>query len=315
MSAEVYVGIDVSKGQLDVAEYPAGISWSTTNDDAGVEALVARWQESAPIRIIVESTGGYELRLVTELTIAFLPVVVINPRLARNFARATGRLAKTDAIDAALLAQFGATVRPDVRPLPDEETQALSSLVARRRQLINMRTAEENRLDLALRPVQREIRTHIRWLNKRIAEMERQLKAAIKASPTWSEKDAILQSVPGVGPTLSLTLLAEVPELGQLNRREIAALIGVAPLNRDSGASRGRRCIWGGRAAVRTVLYMAGVTAAHFNPVLREFYQRLVNAGKPKKVAIVACMRKLLTILNAMIKNMTYWQGVSIADG
>jgi len=308
MSAEMNVGIDVAKATLDVAERPDEVGWGTTNDDAGIGTLVARWTVSRPARIIVEATGGYEMRLVTALVEAALPVVVVNPRQSRAFAKATGQLAKTDKIDARTLAHFGEAMRPAVRPLPDAQTRALSALLARRRQLIDMRTAERNRLETVDRPIEREIQTHLRWLNKRIDAMDRQLDKAIKASPVWRQKDTLLQSVPGVGPTVSRTLLADVPELGTLDHKKIAALVGVAPFNRDSGTFRGRRCIWGGRASVRTVLYMAIISAAQHNPVIRAYHQRLMAAGKPFKVAQVACMRKLLVILNAMVRDGAHWQ-------
>lgn len=308
MSAEMNVGIDVSKETLDVVERPDEVGWVTTNDAAGIGALVARWTVSRPARIIVEATGGYEMRLVMALAATALPVVVVNPRQSRAFAKATGQLAKTDKIDAMMLARFGEAMRPSVRPLPDAQTRALSALLARRRQLIDMRTAEGNRLETVDRSIEREIRTHLRWLNKRIDAMDCQLDKAIKASPMWRQKEALLQSVPGVGPTLSRTLLADVPELGTLDHKKIAALVGVAPFNRDSGAFRGRRCIWGGRAPVRAVLYMAVMSAAQHNPVIRASHQRLMAAGKPFKVAQVACMRKLLVILNAMVRQGTYWQ-------
>lgn len=308
MSLEMNVGIDVAKKHLDVAECPAGVGWSTTNDAAGIATLVARWAMSRPARIIVEATGGYEMPLVRALAAAALPVVVVNPRQTRNFGRATGQLAKTDKIDAMMLARFGEAMRPVVRPLPDAQTQALSALLARRRQLIDMRTAEENRRDTADRPIEREIKTHLRWLDKRVDAMDRQLDQAIKTSPVWQAKDALLQSVPGVGPILGRTLLADVPELGLLDRKKIAALVGVAPFNRDSGTFRGRRSIWGGRAPVRAVLYMAAVSAAQHNPVIHAFFERLTAAGKPFKVAIVACMRKLLVILNAMVRQGVHWQ-------
>ena len=308
MAVELNVGIDVAKARLDVAERPSDVCWSTGNDAAGIAALVARWTESQPTRIIVEATGGYELALVLALTEASLPVVVINPRQSRAFGKATGQLAKTDVIDALTLAHFGEAVRPAVRPLPDAQTRALSALLARRRQLIDMRTAETNRLGTAERPIEREIQTHLRWLDKRIEAIERQLDKAIKASPMWAAKDDLLQSVPGVGPILSRTLLADVPELGTLNRKKIAALVGVAPFNRDSGTRRGRRCIWGGRASVRAVLYMAVVSASQRNSVISAYHQRLMAAGKPFKVAQVACMRKLLVILNAMVRDGVHWQ-------
>lgn len=308
MSVEMNVGIDVAKGTLDVAERPEDVRWSTTNDTAGIGALVARWTKSCPVRIIVEATGGYEMRLVTALVEAALPVVVINPRQSRAFAKATGQLAKTDKIDAGTLAHFGEAMCPAVRPLPDAQTRALSALLARRRQLIDMRTAEGNRQKTAERPIEREINTHLRWLDKRIDLIDHQLDKAIKASPIWRQKDTLLQSVPGVGPTVSRTLLADVPELGTLDHKKIAALVGVAPFNRDSGTFHGRRCIWGGRASVRTVLYMAVISATKHNPVIRAYHQRLMAAGKPFKVAQIACIRKLLVILNAMVRDGVHWQ-------
>ena len=308
MSAEMNVGIDVAKATLDVAERPDDVRWSTTNDAAGIGVLVTRWTVSRPARIIVEATGGYEMRLVTALVEAALPVVVVNPRQSRAFAKATGQLAKTDKIDAGTLAHFGEAMRPAVRPLPDAQTRALSALLGRRRQLIDMRTAEGNRRETVDRSIEREINTHLRWLDKRIDLIDRQLDKAVKASPIWRQKDTLLQSVPGVGPTVSRTLMADVPELGTLNHKKIAALVGVAPFNRDSGTFHGRRCIWGGRASVRTVLYMAILSAAQHNPVIRAYHQRLMAAGKPFKVAQVACMRKLLVILNAMVRDGVHWQ-------
>jgi transposase len=308
MVAEVNVGIDVSRECLDVAVRPEATAWTTTNDETGIAGLVAGWTTAPPARIVVEATGGYERRLVMALMAAGLPVVVVNPRQTRDFARAIGQLAKTDRIDAALLARFGEAVRPAVRAVPDAQTQALSALLARRRQLIDIRTAEGNRVATAQQPIQRDINTHRRWLAKHIAALDRQLEAMMTASPVWQAKDALLQSVPGIGPAAARTLLADVPELGHLNRRAMAALVGLAPFNRDSGRFRGRRCIWGGRAAVRAVLYMATLTAIRCNPVIRAFHARLIAVGKPFKVAMVACMRKLLVILNAMVRNGTHWK-------
>jgi len=246
--------------------------------------------------------------VVAALATAALPVVVLNARQVRDFARATGRLAKTDAIDAGVLAHFAEVVRPPVRPLPDAMTQSLQAWLMRRRQLVEMLLAEEQRRSRALRPIQRQIDQHVRWLRAQLGAVEKDLAQTLRASPVWREKDDLLRSVPGVGPVLTTTLLGDVPELGQLNRKQIAALIGVAPLNRDSGTYRGRRAVWGGRARVRATLYMASLTAARYNPVIRAFYERLVAAGKPKKVALTACMRKLLTILNAMIARRTAWK-------
>lgn len=303
-----FVGIDVCKARLDVAVCPSGEPWSVSNDTAGVAALTARLAALAPERIVVEATGRLEAIVVGALVAAGLPVVLINPRQVRDFARAAGQLAKTDSIDARILARFAEAMRPPVRRLPDEQAQRLRDLLARRRQLIDMHTAEENRLAPTTVPgIRREIQPHLRWLEKRRDAVDGELAVAIKGSPLWQHRDTLLQSTPSVGPVLSRTLLADVPELGQLDRKRIAALVGVAPLNRDSGRFRGRRSVWGGRAHVRTVLYMATLNAIRFNAVIRHFHQRLIAAGKKPKVAIVACMRKLLTILNAMIRDNTCW--------
>ena len=307
MTTPVFVGIDVSKDRLDVALRPTSDRWALANDAPGLATLVARLQGLAPTLIVLEATGGLAVPLTGALAAAGLPVVVVNPRQVRDFAKATGKLAKTDALDAAVLAQFAEAVRPALRPLPDAATQALSALLARRRQLIEMLTAEKNRLGSALPPVRPGIRAHIGWLERRLADLDADLAQAIRESPVWREKDDLLQSAPGVGPVLARTLLASLPELGTLTRQQIAALVGVAPLNRDSGAWRGKRRVWGGRAHVRAALYMSALVATRFNPALRAFYQRLCAAGKAKKVALTACMRKLLTILNAMLKSRTRW--------
>ncbi len=306
--AAVVVGIDVSKASLDVAQLPDAETWSVPNDAAGVRAAVARVAALAPRVIVLEATGGYERAVVAALAAAQLPVVVANPRQIRAFARAIGLLAKTDRLDAGLLARFGQQVQPVPRPLPDAQAQALEALLARRRQLIEMLVGEKNRLGIAPKPVVRSIRDHIRWLEKRVEDIDADLDAQIQASPAWRATDDLLQSVPGVGPGLSRTLLGALPELGALNRKQIAALVGVAPLAKDSGAFRGRRRVWGGRAPVRTALYMAAVTAAHHNPVLAPFYQRLRAAGKPAKLAFTAIARRLLTILNAMVRSNTAWR-------
>jgi transposase len=306
--ANVYVGIDVAKDWLDVAQRPGGEAWRVSSDEKGVVALVERLKGVRPTLVVLEATGGLQIPAVAALAAAGLRTVVVNPRQVRQFAGATGRLAKTDAIDAQVLAQFGEAVRPEVRPLPDAATQELSALVARRRQLIEMLTAEKNRLRLATKKVRSNIEAHIRWLEGELLDLEGGLGDVIRSSPVWRERDNLLRSVPGVGPVLSSVLLADLPELGRLNRKEIAALAGVAPLNRDSGQFRGRRTVWGGRSQVRAALYMAALVAARFNPVIRAFYQRLQAAGKPKKVALTACMRKLLTMLNAMTRDQTFWQ-------
>jgi transposase len=306
--ATVVIGIDVSKAKLDVAQVPDAEAWSVSNDGAGVRAAVERLAALAPRLIVLEATGGYERAVVAALAAAQLPVVVVNPRQIRAFGRAIGLLAKTDRLDAGLLARFGEQVQPVPRPLPDAQAQALEALLTRRRQLMEMLVSEKNRLGLAPRPVVRSIRAHIRWLEQRVDDLDGELDAQIQASPAWRAKDDLLQSVPGVGPGLSRTLLGALPELGALSRKQIAALVGVAPLAKDSGAFRGRRRVWGGRAPVRTALYMAAVTAAHHNPVLRPFYQRLRAAGKPAKVAFTAIARRLLTILNAMVRSNTAWR-------
>ncbi len=303
-----FVGIDVAKAELEVVVRPSGARWTVTNNAAGLAQLQERLQASAPSLIVLEATGGYEVAVVAVLATAALPVVVLNARQVRDFARATGRLAKTDAIDAGVLAHFAEVVRPPVRPLPDAMTQSLQAWLMRRRQLVEMLLAEEQRRSRAPRPIQRQIDQHVRWLRAQLGAVEKDLAQTLRESPVWREKDDLLRSVPGVGPVLTTTLLGDVPELGQLNRKQIAALIGVAPLNRDSGTYRGRRAVWGGRARVRATLYMATLTAARYNPVIRAFYERLVAAGKPKKVALTACMRKLLTILNALIARRTAWK-------
>jgi transposase len=304
----VFVGIDVSQASLDIALRPTGEAWQVAHDDAGIASVVARLHGVAPTVVILEATGGLELPLTGALAAAGLPVVVVNPRQVRDFAKATGKLAKTDALDAHVLAHFAEAVRPAPRPLPDAETQALEALLTRRRQVIEMLTAERNRLSRAHPRIRGEVQEHIRWLEQRLHQSDDALRAAIQASPVWREKDDLLQSAPGVGPVLSTTLVAALPELGTLNRKQIAALVGVAPLNRDSGTWHGKRSVWGGRAAVRPVLYMGTLVAVRFNPVIRVFYQRLRQAGKAPKVALTACMRKLLTILNAMLKHRTPWR-------
>ena len=304
----VYVGIDVAKARLDVAVRPSGQRWSISNDEPGIRELVPRLKAFEPVLVVMEASGGLELPSVAALAAASLPVVVVNPRQVRDFAKATGTLAKTDALDAAVLAHFADAVRPDVRPLRDAETQALNSLVARRRQVVGILVAEKNRLGTAVSAVRPRIEAHIDWLEQEINDIDEGLRQTLRSSPVWREKDDILRTVPGVGEQLSLTLLAHLPELGTLNRRQIAALAGVAPFNRDSGAMRGKRRVWGGRTRVRTVLYMGTLAASRFNPVIRDYYQRLLAAGKPKKVALVACMRKLLVILNSMLKQRTPWR-------
>ena len=306
-----FVGIDIAKAEFVVACRPDGTPWTASNDAPGITATVDRVRALAPGLIVLEATGGYETALVAALATAGLPVVVANPRHVRDFAKATGQLAKTDRLDAQLLALFAERVHPAPRPLPDVVLQQLDALMTRRRQLLDMLTAEGNRLEHAAAPIRREITRHIRWLERRIAAADRDLDDTIQRSPVWRAKEHLLRTAPGVGPVLSRTLLADLPELGQLNRKQIAALVGVAPLARDSGTLRGKRVVWGGRAPVRAVLYMGALVAARRNTVIRAFYLRLVAAGKPKKVALIACMRKLLTILNAMMRTNTHWQQIS----
>jgi transposase len=303
----ISVGIDVSKARLDVCVGETLQRMAVPNDEGGIAAVVSEMRGLKPLCIVVEATGGYERALVLALAVGKLPVCVINPRQARDFAKATGRLAKTDAIDAELLARFGAAVRPEPRSLPDEATLELEALIARRRQLVDILVAERNRERLARPSMKRQLAEHIEWLQQQIAVVDNDLDHAIKHSPIWREKDDLLQSIPGVGPIVSRTMLALLPELGTLNRQQAAALVGVAPFNRDSGTLRGKRTIWGGRAAVRAVLYMGALAACRYNPALRAMYQRLRAAGKPAKTALVACARKLLTIMNAMLRNRAPW--------
>ncbi len=305
--AAVVVGIDVSKARLDVAVLPSGEAWSCGNDEAGIKDLVDRVKVFRAGLVVLEATGGYELGVTMALAEQEIPLVVANPRQIRDFARATGRLAKTDSLDAHMLALFGQRVAPEPRPLADEPAQELRALLTRRRQLVDMLSAERHRLDLAKKLVRKSLKAHIAYLERELRISNTELTGLIRESPIWREKDDLLQSVPGIGQVTSQTLVAELPELGHLGRREIAALVGVAPLNRDSGTHRGVRHTWGGRSSVRKVLFMAALTAVRWNPAIRAFYQRLVAAGKPKKVALVACMRKLLTILNTMARTGQRW--------
>ena len=282
-------------------------------DKRGVRELISQMKEMSPALVVLEASGGLELPLVAALAAAELPVVVVNPRQVRDFARATGTLAKTDALDAAVLAHFADAVRPSVRPLRDAETQALNSLTARRHQVMTMLVSEKNRLGTAISAVRPRIEAHVTWLEQELDDLDHGLRETLRQSPVWREKDDLLRTVPGVGEQLSLTLLAHLPELGALNRREIAALVGVAPFNRDSGTLRGTRTVWGGRARVRAALYMGALVASRHNPVIRDFYQRLVASGKPKKMALVACMRKLLVILNSILRHGSPWRDMTPA--
>jgi transposase len=303
----VFVGIDVGKLQLDVARSDQDEVLQLGNDRDGIRDLVRQLKEIRPQLVVLEATGGFEVPAAAALAAAEIPVVIANPRQTRDFARSVGRLAKTDTIDARGLALFAARVRPDVRALPTEEARALDALVSRRRQIIEMMTAEKNRLGFAAKTVQKGIEKHIRWLERQLADVDDDLDSMIRKSPVWASKSDLLQTVPGVGPNLARTLLAELPELGQLSHKQIASLVGVAPHAHESGKFRGRRTIWGGRAPVRSALYLSVWSAARWNPVIRLFHDRLRAKGKPAKVAQVACMRKLLTILNAMVRDSQIW--------
>jgi transposase len=305
--SESFVGIDVATRHLDVAVRPSMEQWRVTNDDTGIPALLERLTKMAPALIVLEATGGLEVPVVAALGLAGLPVAVLNPRQVRDFAKATGRLAKTDRLDALVLAHFAEAVRPTPRPLPEAATQELGALLTRRRQVVDMLTAERHRLRTAAARVRPLIQAHITFLEGQRADSDRELAELLEASPVWRTKEHLLRSAKGVGPVMATTLLAELPELGTLDRREIALLVGVAPLNDDSGKHKGQRRIWGGRASVRAVLYMATVSAIRSNTVIRAYHERLRAAGKLPKVALVACMHKLLTILNAMMRDGSSW--------
>ena len=304
-----YVGIDVAKAPVDVAVRPMDEGWTVSHDDAGIRQLVSQLKTLEPVMVLLEASGGFELPLVAALATEAVPVVVVNPRQVRDFAKATGKLAKTDALDAEVLAHFAEAVRPPVRPLRDAETQALNSLVTRRHQVMIMLVSEKNRLGAAgTAAVRPRIKAHIGWLEQELNDLDESLRRTLRQSPVWREKDNLLRTVSGVGEQVPLTPLAYLPELGTLNRRQIASLVGVAPFNRDSGTLRGKRTVWGGRARVRAALYMGALVASRFNPVIRDFYQRLLASGKPKKLALTACMRKLLVILNSILKHCAPWR-------
>ena len=306
---QTYIGIDVSKDRLDVHVRPSDEAFAVGRDGEGLAALIERVGMLDPYLVVLEATGGFELTVAAALVAAGVPLAVVNPRQIRDFARATGQLAKTDALDAKAIARFAETVRPEPRAVPDEQARALGELVARRRQVIEMMTAERNRRrQLTSRRLIKSVDRLLAVLLKELAELDRDVGEGIRGTPAWRERDELLRSVPGIGDIVSRTLIADLPELGRLDRKQIAALVGVAPLNRDSGKMRGRRTIWGGRAKVRSTLYMAALVASRHNPVLAVFYQRLVSAGKAKKLAITAVMRKLLTILNAIIRDRRPWQ-------
>lgn len=304
---ECFVGIDVSKAQLDVAVRPQGFRWRMENTEADIAELVSKVQELEPTGVALEATGGYEREVMAALWMVRLPVSRINPRQVRDFARATGQLAKTDVLDAGILARFAEALRPEVRQLPDDASEELKELVARRRQIVDMITAEKNRLRTAGRVVRPHIKQHRDWLEAERERLDKELEKQLQGTPGWEGNEALLRTFKGIGPVASRTLLAELPELGKISNKELAALVGVAPLNRDSGMMRGRRMVWGGRASVRQALYMAALVASRHNPVIQAFYERLVASGKKKKVALVACMHKLLCILNAMMKAQQPW--------
>jgi transposase len=304
----LFVGIDVAKAQLDIALRPTGERWAVANDDTEMAALVARLQAVHPTLIVLEATGGYQRAAVAALAAAGLPVAVVHPRPARDLAKATGQLAKTDPLDARALAHVAEAVRPTPRPLPDAQAEELRALLARRRQLVAMRTAEQNRLGSAPPRLQTDIQAQITWRNTRLVALDDDLDTTLRTSPVWREREERLRSVPGIGPVCARTLLLDLPELGPLSRQRLAALVGVAPFHRDSGTRHGPRLVWGGRAQVRTTLYMSTLVAVRDNPVLKGFDERLRTAGKAAKVALTACMRKLLTILNAMVTHQTRWQ-------
>ena len=305
--ASIYVGIDVSKGRLDVAIGEQGEFWNVANDEKGIAKLVERMKEVRPELIVLESTGGLELPVMGELYACKIPVALVNPGRVREFARSIGLLAKTDKLDARLLARFAEAVKPPVTHLPDEQEQHLIALVTRRRQLIEMLVAEKNRLNTVRLSLRENLEEHITWLHKALKGLDREIQEFIHQSPAWNDKQDLLQSVPGVGPVTASTLLAELPELGKLDRKKIAALVGVAPFNDDSGHRRGKRRVKGGRGSVRNVLYMAALSTSRFNPILRPFYERMLQRGKEKKVALTACMRKLLTFLNAILRDQKRW--------
>ena len=308
ISTQHYVGIDVSKEQLDVFSLFDSTTSQYANTPTGISALVNPVKTIAHGVVIVEATGGFEMARVPALAAVGVAVIVVNPRQVRDFAKASGRLAKTDKLDAHVIACFGEAIKPEPRPLKDSQTLVLSALISRRQPLMDILIAEQNRLPRAAQPLQAQLKTHIDWLKKSLKDRDRDRDQLLKRSPLWRAKVDLLRSAPGIGPITSASLIADLPELGPLNRHEIAALIGVAPFNRDSGRKRGRRSIWGGRAPVRNTLYMATLTATRCNPMIKPFYQKLIQAGKPHKVAMTACMRKFIVILNTMLKIQTAWQ-------
>lgn len=307
-AAEIFVGIDVAKATLDIGLYPGGETWTVEQTEEGIATVVERLVAERAALVILEATGGLELAVAAALVAAAVPVQVVNPRQARDFAKATGQLAKTDRLDALVLARFGAAIRPEPRPLPDAALQEVRALVARRRQLQVMVVAEKNRRSSAPHRLHAQIDEHLAWLRRAVADLDKDLGQMIKGSEVWQAAVSRWRSVPGIGPVVSATLLADLPELGTLTRQQVAALVGVAPLNHDSGTRRGTRSCWGGRAHVRTTLYMGTLVATRWNPAIARYYRRLLAAGKPKKLALVACMHKLLTILNALTRQRVDWQ-------
>jgi transposase len=310
-AAEIFVGIDVSKAWLDVAVHKETTFFRVKKNDRGIAKLLEQLAEMQPTLIVLEATGGFEKMVVFELAHAGMPVVVTNPRRVRAFARSTGQLAKTDKLDAGVLAHFGFAIRPEPRALPGEDEEQLTGLLTRRRQIVDMLTVEKNRLQTVRDEMRSDIEEHIQWLQIKLSKLDEEINQFVADKPVWKEKASILQSVPGVGPVTSSTLLAMLPELGKLNRQQIAALVGVAPVNKDSGKKQDKRRVYGGRAVVRSVLYMAALSARKFNPVIKRFYERLIKQGKEKKVALTACMRKLLVILNAMMRTNQMWRAQS----
>jgi transposase len=307
-----HVGIDVSKEHLDVCLMPEGEAFAIANNQEGIDSLIERLEEARPDLVVLEASGRYERPAAAAIAAVGISVAVINPRQARDYAKATGRLAKTDRIDAEILARFAGAVGPSPSILPDEEAQTLQAILARRRQLSAMLVAETNRAQMAPEALAKRIRAHVRWLEKELSRTDRDLDEAIEANATFKENEALLRSVPGVGAVLARTLLAELPELGTITHKRLCALVGVAPFNNDSGKRKGKREVWGGRAPVRAALYMGALVATRHNPLIARFYERLLAAGKPKKVALVACMRKLLSILNAMIRDGTPWHSTHL---
>jgi transposase len=306
---QIFIGIDVSRDRLDAHVRPSDESFAVARDGEGLAALIERLRAFDPYLVVLEATGGFEVTVAAAVVAAEIPLAVVNPRQIRDFARATGQLAKTDALDAKAIARFAEAVRPQPRPVPDAQARALGELVARRRQIVEMMTAERNRRrQLTSRRLLKSVDRLLAVLQQELSQLEQDLNEGIRGTPAWRERDELLRSVPGVGNVVARTLIADLPELGRLDRKQIAALVGVAPLNRDSGKMRGKRTTWGGRAKVRCALYMAALVGSRRNPILKAFYQRLLSAGKPKKLALTAVMRKLLTILNAMVRDNIRWQ-------